>query len=76
MEICWNFQADAIPSADNEGRLQAFMRTLVGGTYTGGIVPLQRDFDSYCREKISPQFYFNIQLEDINKEDLSLGDDN
>jgi len=70
IEICWNLLSDAIPSVDNEERLQAFMWTLVGGSYHGGLLHLQRDFDSYCREKTSSQFCSNIRLEDNKKEGI------
>jgi len=76
VEICWNLLSDAIPSADNKERLQAFMRTLVGGFYVGGMESLRRDFLSYCLEKTSSQFCSNIGLEDIKKEDTSLIDGN
>ena len=76
VEICWNLHADAISSADNERRLLSLMISLVGGVYTGGIVHLQRDFDSYCRQKTSSQFCSNIRLGDIKKEETSLVDGN
>jgi hypothetical protein len=76
VEICWNLQADAIPSADKEKRLEALMVTLVGGLYKGRMVDLRRDFVSYCREKTSSQFCSNIRLEDIEKGDASMVDGN
>ncbi|KAE9378320.1 HET-domain-containing protein [Stipitochalara longipes BDJ] len=55
VEVCWQLQAEVSQTANVEERLKAFSWTLVGGGYTGGGENLQRDFESYCRKKVSSQ---------------------
>jgi hypothetical protein len=76
VERCWSLYTDATPPADVETQSQAFIRTLVGGIYTGGPEHLQRDFGAYCREKTSPQFCSDLGLEDVETERSSSVDGN
>ena len=71
VEICWNMQTASIQPSEPEGRLYAFMVTLVGGTYKGGSAPLQRDFNGFCREKTSPEFCASIGVKNIETEHSS-----
>lgn len=76
VERCWNLYAECTPQVDVEKQSQAFMRTLVGGVYTGGSVHLQRDFGAYCRANTSSQFCSALRLENVETERSSLIDGN
>jgi hypothetical protein len=72
VEICWNLEASFTESMDIDERLRAFRWTVVGGSYPGGKLPLQRDFESYCMEKTSSEFCANIQPENFTTVETSI----
>jgi hypothetical protein len=72
VEICWNLEASFTKSMDIDERLRVFRWTMVGGGYTGGEVPLQRDFESYCMEKTSSEFCASILPENCRTNEISL----
>jgi hypothetical protein len=72
VEICWNLEASFTESMDIDARSRGFRWTMVGGSYTGGEVTLQRDFESYCMEKTSSEFCASIQLGNFSWYETSL----
>jgi len=72
VEICWNLEASFTESMDIDERLRGFRWTMVGGSYSRGKLPLQRDFESYCMEKTSSEFCASIQLENFSSNKISL----
>ncbi|KAN0108670.1 HET domain containing protein [Hyaloscypha variabilis] len=64
VELCWKLQAGCTQITDIEERLMQFYWTLVGGIYTKGAAHLQRDFESYCRNKVSPQVCATMGLQE------------
>jgi hypothetical protein len=72
VEICWNLEASFTESMDIDERLRCFSWTMVGGSYAGAEVQLQRDFESYCMEKTSSEFGASIQLGNFSSDETSL----
>ena len=72
VEICWNLEASFTESMDIDELLRDFRWTMVGGGYTGGEVPLQRDCESYCMEKTSSEFCASIQLGNFSSDETPL----
>ncbi|PMD25415.1 HET-domain-containing protein [Hyaloscypha hepaticicola] len=76
VEKCWNMQPTSIQPSESEGRLYAFMLTLVAGIYLGDKAQLQRDFNAFCQEKTSPEFCSSIGVKNVETEHTSLGEGN
>jgi hypothetical protein len=72
VELCWNLKANFTSSIDSNERLRYLRCTMVGGSYTRGKVPLQRDFESYCMEKTSSEFCASVQLGNFSTDEISL----
>jgi hypothetical protein len=72
VEICWNLEGSFAESMDIDERLRALRWTIVDGGYTGGEVPLQRDFESYCMEKTLSEFCASILPENCRRDGSSL----
>jgi hypothetical protein len=46
---------------------KSLKNAMVAGVYVGGDEALDRDFEEYCQEKISPQFWADIHLNDMEE---------
>ena len=68
VELCWQLQAEVAPTAHMGEGLKALAWTLCGGIYIGDEVKLQRDFYSYCREKLSSQVIATMPLQESGTE--------